>query len=114
MGPASGRARHLAERRGLPYLALEDGFIRSLGPASAGFATMSLIVDPVGIYYDATRPSALEDMLDAALDEHPDAAVLVKLPPEVAAGRKEGYLDERARRLGITTWVHDVNPVSLV
>ncbi|HEX6142172.1 MAG TPA: hypothetical protein VFZ01_05620, partial [Geminicoccaceae bacterium] len=184
--PIAARARRAAERHRLPYLALEEGFIRSLGPAADGYAPMSLIVDPVGIYYDATRPSALEnllesgdaelgleealgaiarlradrlsrinaapdlgpgeldtglrplvlvidqvrgdasvelglagarqfhDMLDAALDEHPDAAVLVKLHPEVVAGRKQGYLAERARRLGVALLERDVNPLPLV
>ena len=35
----------------------------ALGPAAAGYPPSSLVVDPVGIYYDATRPSALEWML---------------------------------------------------
>ena len=183
--PSSERARRVAERRKLPYLALEEGFIRSLGPAAGGYPPMSLIVDPVGIYYDATRPSLLEelleqnsalpvdqavgaiariraerlskvnaapelgpgeldtgfrplilvidqvrgdssvelglagerqfqDMLDAAIEENPDAAILVKLHPEVVAGRREGYLASRARKLGVALLERDVNPLSLV
>ena len=68
MKPSARRARRLAERRGLPYLALEDGFIRALGPAAEGYPPSSLVVDPVGIYYDATRPSALELLLEGADD----------------------------------------------
>jgi capsular polysaccharide export protein len=185
--PSSDRARRLAARHRLPYLALEDGFIRSLGPAARGFAPLSVVVDAVGIHYDARQPSALEllletaeadelplaealgalaklraerltkindapelgpgeldtgrrplvvvidqvrgdasvelglaserhfaDMLDAALDENPGSAVLVKLHPEVAAGRRAGYLAERARRQGVAVLDREVNPLSLV
>lgn len=48
-----------AARHGLPYLALEDGFLRSVRPGD-GDAALSVAVDPVGVYYDAHRPSKLE------------------------------------------------------
>ena len=185
--PGAARVRAMAEQRQLPYLACDEGFVRALGPAVGGGPPSSLVVDPVGIYYDATRPSALEqllesaelpaaaldaaqaalallltqrltrantapdlepdeldfagkplvlvidqavgdpsvelglagarqfdDMLDAALDEHPAASVMVKLHPEVVAGRRRGYLAERARRQSIALIERDVNVFSLV
>lgn len=57
-----------AQRAGLPYLALEDGFLRSVRPAH-GDAALSVSVDPVGVYYDAHRPSKLEQ--DIALERTP-------------------------------------------
>ena len=54
------RARRLAARSGLPFLALEDGFLRSVGLGVGGAAPLSLVVDDLGIYYDATQPSRLE------------------------------------------------------
>lgn len=63
---AIGRARAL--RRGLPYVALEDGFLRSIGLGEAGAASLSLIVDDLGVYYDATRPSRLERLIETAPD----------------------------------------------
>lgn len=57
-----------AQRAGLPYLALEDGFLRSVRPAN-GDAALSVSVDPVGVYYDAHRPSKLEQ--DIALARTP-------------------------------------------
>lgn len=54
-----------AQRAGLPYLALEDGFLRSVRPAN-GDAALSVSVDPVGVYYDAHRPSKLEQDIAAA------------------------------------------------
>jgi capsular polysaccharide export protein len=58
--PNTRRARTLADRAGVPYLALEDGFLRSVMPGVSGEPPLSLVVDDLGIYYDATRPSRLE------------------------------------------------------
>ncbi|RYZ04768.1 MAG: capsular polysaccharide biosynthesis protein [Myxococcales bacterium] len=70
----AARAREYARRHGLPYLALEDGFLRSVGLA-ASEPPLSLVVDDLGIYYDARGPSRLEALLqtDARLT---DAALL--------------------------------------
>ena len=62
--PTSRRARRLARQAGLPYIALEDGFLRSYGLGVDDDPPLSLVVDPVGIYYDATRPSWLEQTLE--------------------------------------------------
>lgn len=62
--PTAKRALYLAEKHKIPYLALEDGFIRSVGLGVLESPPLSLIIDPVGIYYDATRPSRLEHMLN--------------------------------------------------
>jgi len=58
------RARRFASRRGLPYLSLEDGFLRSVGLGVNGTPPYSLVIDDVGIYYDARRPSRLEHLLN--------------------------------------------------
>jgi capsular polysaccharide export protein len=47
----------------LPYLTLEDGFIRSIGLGVSGAEPFGFIVDTTGIYYDATRPSDLETLI---------------------------------------------------
>lgn len=60
--PSTRAARRHARRRGLPYVALEDGFIRSFGTGRA-FPPLSVVRDEEGIYYDCTRPSALESLL---------------------------------------------------
>lgn len=61
--PNTARPRRIAARRGVPFLALEDGFLRSLSLGIDGAPPLSLVVDDRGIYYDATRPSRLEDLL---------------------------------------------------
>jgi len=64
--PTAKRARQYALEHGLPYVALEDGFLRSLTLASAGYPGMALVVDHQGIYYDARQPSDLEQLINEA------------------------------------------------
>ncbi len=64
--PSTYKARAYAARRRLPYIALEDGFLRSLGLGVAGWPPFSMVVDDIGIYYDTTRPSRLEQLVLAA------------------------------------------------
>lgn len=61
------RAAVWARAGGGTVLRLEDGFLRSYGTGKR-FPALSLVVDAVGIYYDSTRPSALESMLDSPVD----------------------------------------------
>lgn len=43
---------------------VEDGFIRSVGLGAHLIRPLSLVFDPVGIYYDPAVPSALENILN--------------------------------------------------
>jgi len=65
--PSTQLPRACAARLGLPFIALEDGFVRSWG-TGATHPGLSLVVDGQGIYYDATQPSALETLLASAAD----------------------------------------------
>lgn len=58
--PTSKKAREYAKKHHLPYIALEDGFLRSVGLGVEGYPPFSLVCDDVGIYYDTTQPSLLE------------------------------------------------------
>jgi len=58
-----GQAHLEARRRGLTYLALEDGFLRSAGLTGPAGRRLSLVADPDGIYYDSSRPSRLEKLI---------------------------------------------------
>ena len=60
------KGRQYAESRGLPFLCIEDGFLRSFRLGSDGEAPLSVVVDRTGIYYDATQPSDLENMLNSS------------------------------------------------
>ena len=185
----SERARRYAEQHGLPFLVLEDGFLRSVGLGSTD-QPLSLVVDDLGIYYDAAAPSRLEmlvkephsqaerlrarqvadawrtarvskynhtreyagtigtaaghrqkyvlavdqtlgdasircggadatsfqRMLQGALEGNPDCLVVLKVHPEVMAGRKQGHFDLRQLMAHprIVILAEDVHPVSLI
>lgn len=57
------KAMKIAAENKLPYIALEDGFIRSYGLGVKGSTPFSMIVDDLGVYYDATRPSRVEELI---------------------------------------------------
>ncbi|MFU1981300.1 capsular polysaccharide biosynthesis protein [Bordetella hinzii] len=65
--PTTKRPRAIAAKLGLPFIALEDGFLRSFG-TGATHPTLSLVVDQEGIYYDASKPSGLEQLLNSSQD----------------------------------------------
>lgn len=181
--PSARKAIGIAERHGLPYLALEDGFLRSVDLGGRD-APLSLVVDDLGVYYDATRPSRLEAliarslsdeearraealiaawrtgrvskynhlreyagelppryvlvadqtfgdasighglagpesfqrMLQAALEEHPGCSVLLKVHPDVFAGKKRGYFDASAvaRHPRVVLLREDAHPAGLI
>ncbi len=66
--PTAAHGRRWAEKHGKPYVALEDGFLRSVGLGETGATSISVVVDDVGIYYDANRPSRLEHLIATAPD----------------------------------------------
>lgn len=57
-------AKKMAAWKNIPYISLEDGFLRSFGPGK-NFPQLSLIKDFTGIYYDSTRPSDLENLFNS-------------------------------------------------
>ena len=61
--PLSKRGIKAASRRGLPLLSVEDAFLRSVLPGAKS-APSGLILDEVGIFFDATQPSRLENILN--------------------------------------------------
>jgi capsular polysaccharide export protein len=76
------KAERAAAQKEIPYFRLEDGFIRSLGLGAQGAASFSLVIDDLGIYYDATRRSRLEIILaehdfagDKKLEETAEQAI---------------------------------------
>lgn len=64
--PTSKKAKRIALKAGLPFVCIEDGFLRSLGLGVNGAVPHSLIVDRTGIYYDASCPSDLETLIAEA------------------------------------------------
>lgn len=62
--PNTKRAIAFSIKNDLDYICLEDGFISYLGHPSQDSKRLSLIKDDIGIYYDATKASRLEHMLE--------------------------------------------------
>tara|TARA_R110001583_G_scaffold18652_1_gene73947 strand:+ start:11299 stop:13386 length:2088 start_codon:yes stop_codon:yes gene_type:complete len=58
------RAEQQGVRQQRRWWLLEDGFVRSLGRQDQA---LSLVQDNIGIYYDATRPSRLEQLIPQPL-----------------------------------------------
>ncbi|MEM7523111.1 MAG: capsular polysaccharide biosynthesis protein [Pseudomonadota bacterium] len=72
------RGHALSRLTGAPVLTLEDGFLRSAAPGPA--PVLSLILDDLGIYYDASRPSRLEALIAAGEgDRHRAARGIARL-----------------------------------
>ena len=61
--PTTKKARKYATENKLPFISLEDGFLRSVGLGLEGYSPLSLIADSTGIYYDARFPSELEKLI---------------------------------------------------
>lgn len=57
------KARKFASKHNLPFVALEDGFLRSVGLGVEGYPPFAIVYDDIGIYYDTTRPSRLEHLI---------------------------------------------------
>lgn len=67
--PTARRPAAWAARHGIPLLRLEDGFIRSLGLGVSGDPPLSMVMDSLGIYYDARQPSTLEQLIQQRTDD---------------------------------------------
>ncbi len=61
--PYAARGEAIAARRGVPGVRLEDAFLRSIQPGRRGGAGLGLLIDPVGVHFDSSTPSALERIL---------------------------------------------------
>lgn len=88
--PNTQKIKQKAQDLGLPYWQLEDGFIGYIGHPARGGKAVSLIADPVGIYYDARQPSRLEQ--------------LIATPCDTALLARAEALTSELLRLGITKY----------
>lgn len=57
----------------VPFVRMEDGFIRSIGLGASLRTGASYVIDRTGMYYDASRPSDLEILLETT--EFDDALI---------------------------------------
>ncbi len=64
--PTAKRGEKIARRLDLPLIRVEDAFLRSLRPGRMGDAPLGLLIDPLGVHYDASKPSLLEHILNSS------------------------------------------------
>ncbi|WP_170441893.1 capsular polysaccharide biosynthesis protein [Ruegeria arenilitoris] len=57
---------------------VEDGFLRSRGLGANLVPPLSLVTDDLGIYYDPTRPSRLEELITAREELRPDQEIRIR------------------------------------
>ena len=100
--PTTRRARRLAEAKGKPYFAFEDGPLRSVRPGPSE-PPMSLIMDRGGMYYDAAGASDL-----IALAAHSDW-----FTPEINARAAAARDQLRRLRLSKYNSGRDLSPSDL-
>lgn len=83
-------------------------------------ANYVLLVDQTlgdaSLRYGKASPQTFQNMLQAALSAHPDSEVLVKIHPDVFAGRKKGHFDVAALQAmpRVHVLAEDVHPVRLI
>lgn len=69
----------LAEENQVPLLRMEDGFIRSHGLGSMLTTPLSMCLDNQGLYFNANKPSDLEDILNHySFNENPHLIIRAK------------------------------------
>lgn len=66
--PVARRGLRVARTAGARVITIEDGFLRSVLPGVTGEPPLSIVLDDVGIYHDASRPSRLERLIADGTD----------------------------------------------
>lgn len=91
--PYAPRGEAVAEATGAALVRVEDAFLRSLHPGRSGEPPLGLIIDRQGMYFDASQPSDLEELLST----HPlDNTALLNRARDVMARMADGHLTKYA------------------
>ena len=85
--PSGRRAARIAARSGGRLLLVEDGFLRS---ARREDPPLSIVLDDLGIYYDASVPSRLERRIAEGCPDLPRARRLVRLWRDLGLSKISG------------------------
>ena len=82
---------------------LEDGFLRSVGLGADLIRPLSWVVDARGIYYDASRPSDLEHLLQHSISEPETLQRAALMRGRLVANRLTKY------NVGAVPWCRSTN-----
>ena len=97
--PTARKGHAFVQKHGIHrVLCLEDGFLRSVHPGASS-PTRSLVVDDLGIYYDATAPSRLE--------------VMIATPLGAQEAERSARLIEQWRASGVSKYNYAPDPARL-
>jgi len=88
---ATEERERACKEAGIPFARMEDGFLRSVGLGAALARGASAAFDTTGIYFDATRPSDLETMLETAEVSAAEIARAKALREAIVAARLTKY-----------------------
>lgn len=80
--PTAHRGEAFARRHHLPIVRIEDAFVRSIGLGRQGDAPLGLMIDPIGVHFDASAPSLIEQIL--AQDPLDDTQLLARAKAGIA------------------------------
>lgn len=81
----------IANQAGVQTLRLEDGFLRSYLPGVSGAPPLSIVADDLGIYYDATKASRLEQIIQFSSDDVHDLEYTNRLIKRFVSERLSKY-----------------------
>ena len=70
--------------------------------------------DDASVNYGCMSSADFQDMLLCAVNENPNAQIVVKSHPDVVTGRKKGYLTELANKMSVPLLTDLVNPISVL
>ncbi len=80
--PTAHRGEAYAAKHHLPLIRVEDAFVRSARLGRDGDAPLGLLIDPLGVHFDISRPSHLEQIL--ARDPLDDTQLLARAKAGIA------------------------------
>ena len=86
--PVSKRGRYLSGKFSTDLWTFEDSFMRSVLPGSTGEPAMGFCLDKSSIFFDASKPSDLEDLLNDAAEL--SAETHARSKAAIALWREEG------------------------
>lgn len=89
--PTSGRGESVALRKNNPVIRVEDALLRSVQPGRSGEPPLGLMLDDLGVHFDGSAPSRLEQILKH--DPLDDSALLNRARTAIAR-MKSGHLSK--------------------
>lgn len=103
-----GQAR--SEAAGLPYIAVEDAFLSRLGADEKRFGLLGIVIDPVGVYYDAAQPAFVEELITASAERAPlpETQALLATMRRHGLGKFNTLDHQRLNTRAINSSAHDV------